>query len=71
MTDSVSITAAAGVMGTIPAVGIDLAALGGTGIGRLSAWLAAIENEQARPAGRLEGLGFTGPVGASPSGAGD
>ena len=70
MTDSALMTAAAGIIGAILAVGIGLAALIVTGTGRLSARLTAVEKEQARTSGLLEGLGFTGRAGASPSGAG-
>ena len=70
MTDPALITAAAGIIGTILAVGIGLAALIVTTTGRLSARLTAVEKEQARTSGLLEGLGFTGRAGASPSGAG-
>lgn len=69
MTDSALMTAA-GIIGAILAVGIGLAALIVTGTGRLSARLTAVEKEQARTSGLLEGLGFTGRAGASPSGAG-
>ena len=70
MTDSALITAAAGIIGAILAVGIGLATLIVAGTGRLSARLTAVEKEQARTSGLLEGLGFTGRAGASPSGAG-
>lgn len=69
MTDSALMTAA-GIIGAILAVGIGLAALIVTGTGWLSARLTAVEKEQARTSGLLEGLGFTGRAGASPSGAG-
>lgn len=69
MTDPAPITAA-GIIGTILAVGIGLAALIVTSMGRLSARLTAVEKEQARTSGLLGGLGFTGRAGASPSGAG-
>ena len=94
MTDPALITAAAGIIGTILAIGIGLAALIVTTTGRLSARLTAVEKEQARTSGLLvwnetvprpstalagrrprqrsplEGLGFIGRAGASPSGAG-
>lgn len=60
MTDSALPTAAAGVIGTMLAVGIGLAALIVTGAGRLPARPAAVEKEQARTSGRPEGLEFTG-----------
>ena len=53
MTDPAPITAATGIIGTILAVGIGLAALIVTTTGRLSARLTAVAKEQARTSGLL------------------